>query len=743
MRKRISFHTIVALLTLVALPYFAGGVRAASTEAAQSDQWENDIKAFEEQDKKTPPPADAALFIGSSTFRLWSTLSKDLPDIPVINRGFGGSGIADSAHYVERIVLPYRPRLVVMCAGGSDLIDGKQPAQLLEDFKAFVDKVHAGLPNVPIAYIAINPTIKYWKDHDKTIEANRLIAEYIHDKPGLSFIDSYSALLGEDGKPQETLFRENGVLLNREGYKAWTAVIKPAILKLYADAKSKTTAKAEPTAKTRLVATVSIATGSTQRTPALKEASVLFIGNSFTFASHGKETEPAGGVPELFARIARQDGHTPEVKMVATSGATMRQHFNNEHGEITAIQSKKWDYVVLQGHSLEATTAFSHPGEFLEYSKKIAEVIKQNNPATKIVLYETWAYPKAHAVYPKKLADQAQMLEQIASGYRALAREIGATAIAPVGDAFYEAQNGPRHYDLYAPNNDHHANDTGYTLSALVIARTIYGKLPSKLTPVVTDVLPDDVQQLVSIADATVQAWESQDKKTPSTAATSTPVMSTPVVKEAASRSGRWEKDIQAFEDQDKKTPPPTDAALFIGGAGFRQWSTLAQDFSEIPVINRGFGGSEISESTRYVDRIVLPYKPRIVVMFAGGNDLENGKTPAQVQKDFKAFVAKVRTGLPEVPIVYISVNASLARWDNHDKIVEANRLIAEYTHDQPKLSFIDSYSAMLGPDGQPQQSLLRADGLHLNKAGYKAWAAIIKPPLLKLYEEAGPKTAP
>lgn len=210
----------------------------------------------------------------------------------------------------------------------------------------------------------------------------------------------------------------------------------------------------------------------------------------------------------------------------------------------------------------------------------------------------------------------------------------------------------------------------------------------------------------------------------------------------AAPQPAPFEKEIEAFEQQDKKAPPPADAVLFIGSSSFRRWSTLAHDFPEIPVINRGFGGSTIADSVRYVPRIVLPYKPRLIVMFAGGNDLDGGKTPAQVTKDFEAFVAAVRATLPAVPIAYISINPSIKRWKEDDKIRETNRLIADYMRTQPKLTFIESYSGMLGPDGKPQKALLIEDGLHLNSDGYKAWTAIIKAPILKLYEDVKTEAA-
>jgi hypothetical protein len=243
-------------------------------------------------------------------------------------------------------------------------------------------------------------------------------------------------------------------------------------------------------------------------TPPPKEVSILFIGNSFTFADFGKQAQPMGGVPELFARIAQQGGNAPEVKMIAYPSMTLRQHFENGHNELPTIRSRKWDYVVLQGQSLEATDAARRPGDFVEFGKKFAEVIRQNNPATKVVLYETWAYPKGHPKYADNFGEQSKMLEQISAGYKSLAREIDGAIVAPVGDAFYEAENGAHHYDLYAAKDNHHANDTGYTLSALVLVRSIYGELPAKITPVLTDVSSNDMQQLASIANAKVQAGE-------------------------------------------------------------------------------------------------------------------------------------------------------------------------------------------------------------------------------------------
>ncbi len=196
--------------------------------------------------------------------------------------------------------------------------------------------------------------------------------------------------------------------------------------------------------------------------------------------------------------------------------------------------------------------------------------------------------------------------------------------------------------------------------------------------------------------------------------------------------------EMNAFLKADQKQMPPEGAVLFMGSSSIRFWATLAQDFPEIPVINRGFGGSQIFENTLYVDRIAVPYKPKIIVLYAGTNDLAYGnRKPMQVFQDFKDFVAKIHAALPDTRIVYLSINPSVARWKQESEVLETNHLIEEWifennTKDE-KLDFINSHSPLLTADGQPQPGLLRADGLHLNAAGYKVWASIVKPRIMAL----------
>jgi lysophospholipase L1-like esterase len=187
-----------------------------------------------------------------------------------------------------------------------------------------------------------------------------------------------------------------------------------------------------------------------------------------------------------------------------------------------------------------------------------------------------------------------------------------------------------------------------------------------------------------------------------------------------------WEPEISAFEKRDSVHPPPQNAVLFVGSSSFRKWTGLAQDFSGILVINRGFGGSEIDDSTAFADRIIFPYHPRIIVFYAGDNDLAAGKSPTAVVAEYTNFISIVHAQLPQTRIVFVSIKPSLARWKLRDEIIETNRRIAAIHADN--LSFVDVYSHMLTPDGKPRKDLLLSDGLHPSEQCYRLWASLIRP---------------
>jgi len=189
----------------------------------------------------------------------------------------------------------------------------------------------------------------------------------------------------------------------------------------------------------------------------------------------------------------------------------------------------------------------------------------------------------------------------------------------------------------------------------------------------------------------------------------------------------RWEKTIQAFERQDRLQPPTKRGIVFIGSSSIRLWD-LEKHFPGLPVVNRGFGGSHIADCTYYAPRILLPLEPRIVVLYAGDNDIAAGKSPEQVFADFQEFVSTVHRALPATRIVFIAIKPSLARWKLVEKMRRANAWIRKAAGEDPLIDFVDVDAPMIGPDGKPRPELFREDGLHLNEKGYALWTRLLKP---------------
>lgn len=191
-----------------------------------------------------------------------------------------------------------------------------------------------------------------------------------------------------------------------------------------------------------------------------------------------------------------------------------------------------------------------------------------------------------------------------------------------------------------------------------------------------------------------------------------------------------FEKEIAAYEEADKATPPPQGAILFTGASGIRFWKTLAADFPGLTVVNRGFGGSQVSDSVFFAERIVIPYKPKIVIIQAGGNDINAGKSPEQVLADYKAWVAKIRAALPEVRLVYLGQGPSPLRWAQREKQQQANQLVRDYIATEKNMVFVDIWAPCIGPDGQPRPELFVADKLHPSAEQYQIRAKLIRPAL-------------
>jgi hypothetical protein len=218
-------------LRAVFLWAFAGLLCRAWGETTTHDyaKWEGEISAFERSDATNPPSKGGIVFIGSSTIRFWTSLARDYPGQPVINRGFGGSEIVDSTHFADRILFPYEPRKVFLRAGGNDLWAGKSVEQVFADFKEFAETVHARLPAAKIYYISWSPSVARWRQHDKEKELNTLAAGYIADKPWLQYIETYDLPLGPDGKPMPKLFRADGLHFNAAGYRLLVERVRPFV----------------------------------------------------------------------------------------------------------------------------------------------------------------------------------------------------------------------------------------------------------------------------------------------------------------------------------------------------------------------------------------------------------------------------------------------------------------------------------------------------------------------------------
>ena len=189
----------------------------------------------------------------------------------------------------------------------------------------------------------------------------------------------------------------------------------------------------------------------------------------------------------------------------------------------------------------------------------------------------------------------------------------------------------------------------------------------------------------------------------------------------------RWEATIAKFEEQDKKNSPAKGGVLFVGSSSIRLWN-LAESFPNLGATNRGFGGSEIADSTHFAKRIILKHEPRQVFLYAGDNDIAHGKSAETVTEDFQKFAHVVRKSLPETQVVFIAIKPSIKRWALADENAKANTAIQEICRKDDRLGYADIWTPMLGEDGKPRPELFAKDGLHLNGKGYELWTSIVKP---------------
>jgi lysophospholipase L1-like esterase len=210
------------------------------------------------------------------------------------------------------------------------------------------------------------------------------------------------------------------------------------------------------------------------------------------------------------------------------------------------------------------------------------------------------------------------------------------------------------------------------------------------------------------------------------------------LVRDSTTRRGPFEDEIEAFEAADRTNPPEKGGVVFVGSSSIRMWPNLAADFPGANVVQRGFGGSELWQVVNYAPRIVLPYCPRRIVVYAGDNDLAAGRSPEQILGDYQTFVGLVHRALPRTKIAFVSIKPSPSRWALSDKIRRANQLVREYSAKDSTLTYIDVFAPMLGPTGAPRGEMFGEDSLHLSPSGYAMWRDLLAP-----FVYGGPSATP
>ena len=202
----------------------------------------------------------------------------------------------------------------------------------------------------------------------------------------------------------------------------------------------------------------------------------------------------------------------------------------------------------------------------------------------------------------------------------------------------------------------------------------------------------------------------------------------------------RWyEAELLAFEESDRLSPPAPGQVLFVGSSSIRLWDSLARDMAPVPVLSRGFGGSKTGEVLGVFERIVVPYKPCAIVYYCGDNDLGTESTDsAAAAAGFIEFDRRVHDLWPDVRVLYIAIKPSLARWSNWPAMRRANEIVEAHCAAHSHSEFLDTATPLLTHDGVPDSRYFQPDGLHLNQAGYEVWRSVIRPRVLRAWEEGG-----
>ena len=194
--------------------------------------------------------------------------------------------------------------------------------------------------------------------------------------------------------------------------------------------------------------------------------------------------------------------------------------------------------------------------------------------------------------------------------------------------------------------------------------------------------------------------------------------------------TSHWETDMARFAAEDARNPPPGQPVVFAGSSSFRMWESLHRDFPDVALLNRGFGGSQVRDLAWHAEAVAIRYRPRMVLLYAGENDIDAGRSPGQVLADTQVLVSRLRAALPQAMIAWVSIKPSPLRSDQMPAQREANALVEAWLRTLPGTAYIDVAKPMLDAAGRPREELFIDDRLHMNAAGYAIWREALAPTL-------------
>ncbi|MFT6319734.1 MAG: lysophospholipase L1-like esterase [Granulosicoccus sp.] len=212
--------------------------------------------------------------------------------------------------------------------------------------------------------------------------------------------------------------------------------------------------------------------------------------------------------------------------------------------------------------------------------------------------------------------------------------------------------------------------------------------------------------------------------------------ITTPLIeKKSDAPFSRFQNEIDNFIQQDKDHSFSKNGIMMTGSSSIRMWTSMEEDFSAFPVLNRGFGGATIPEVLHFAGRYIFQHEPQIIVFYCGENDISEGVSPETVFASFKTFVKIIETKLPETKLVYISMKPSIARWNLWPQYQAGEKLIKEFVDGNSKIAYMDASISMLEKNGEVKKDIFIEDGLHMNAKGYEGWTNQLKPILEKMYQ--------